>query len=479
VGVVSSQAGAQSGATRFSSLIRKITGSAVLWSWGMNGIRLGFGLLVLPLLIVLLPKRDLGFYQLLMSLVAVVPLLDVGLSSAIERGLGYAMGGASELQAHGVQAAPSGDGRPNQALLWRIIHAAKVYYSVMAVLGLVLMGAIGVWVVARNAGQTSNPTLCWVSLGIAVANAGFEIYAGWWSAVLRGINGVPASARIVFFAHSVKLILSCALLLLGGGMVSVFAAGFVSSWMIRFYSRRAALALLPREPDKVSGRSEIVALLRVLWPNSWRVGLQVLSGFVTTLLLALLCTEMMEDKLGAYQAYGLSLQVVGILQGIAAVWVNVKWPLVSQLRGRQDYGGLRSVLWPRFWLQAVTFLVTAAVVAGCGPYLLRLISADKQLLPHPWLMLMLLQGFMDLQVSFWTFLLATENRVPSLWPMLITYAVTLSLVLVLNGTTSLGIGVFALAPFLANLAFNYWYWPIVGPRNLRTGWFRFAFARGT
>ena len=40
---MSSQAGAQSGATRFSSLIRKITGSAVLWSWGMNGIRLGFG----------------------------------------------------------------------------------------------------------------------------------------------------------------------------------------------------------------------------------------------------------------------------------------------------------------------------------------------------------------------------------------------------------------------------------------------------
>jgi len=40
-----------------------------------------------------------------------------------------------------------------------------------------------------------------------------------------------------------------------------------------------------------------------------------------------------------------------------------------------------------------------------------------------------------------------------------------------------GVGVFALAPFLASLAFNFWYWPVAGAQNLRTSWWRFIFAR--
>jgi hypothetical protein len=270
---VSSGSDAQSETTGLSFLVKKITRSAVVWSWGLNAIRLGFGLLVLPLLVLLLPTpADLGFYQLLMQLVGVVPLLDVGLSFGIERSLNYAMGGATELKAQGVHRAESDDGRPNEALLWRIIHAAKVYYAVLSVFGFVLLSAVGAWLVTRNAAQTSSPSLCWITLGIAVASAGLEIYAGWWSAVLRGVNGIHASARIGFVAHGLKLVLSCFLLLMGAGIASVFAAGFVSSLVLRFYSRRAAVNLLPAPPATKTTRAEIQGLLRVLWPTSWRVG---------------------------------------------------------------------------------------------------------------------------------------------------------------------------------------------------------------
>jgi hypothetical protein len=153
--------------------------------------------------------------------------------------------------------------------------------------------------------------------------------------------------------------------------------------------------------------------------------------------------------------------VASIIQGVAAVWVSVKWPMVGQLRARHDQAALRRLLRSRFRLQAASFVIIAVVACLLGPIMLRWLSADKQLLPQPWLALVLIQGFLDMQVSFWTFLLATENRVPSLWPMLISYGLTLCLVLVLSRTTSLGIGVFALAPLLANVVFNYWYglWP--------------------
>ena len=67
----------------------------------MSGLRLGFGVFLLPL-IVRMPRNDQGFYQILMALLTAVPILDMGLSTAVERGVSYAMGGARDLQAFGV-----------------------------------------------------------------------------------------------------------------------------------------------------------------------------------------------------------------------------------------------------------------------------------------------------------------------------------------------------------------------------------------
>src|SRR5262249_38166466 len=155
-----------------------------------------------------------------------------------------------------------------------------------------------------------------------------------------------------------------------------------------------------------------------------------------------------------YATYGLSLQIVNIMQGVSQVWVNVKWPLVGQLRTRHDYPGLRRVLWPRLWLQNLTFLALAAFAFGLGPACLRLMGSDKELLPPPLLFLLLFHGFLEVQTSFWTTMLSTENRIPSVWPITITNLASVLLAAVLARTTTLGLGTFVVAPICTWLVFN-------------------------
>jgi hypothetical protein len=69
-----------------------------------------------------------------------------------------------------------------------------------------------------------------------------------------------------------------------------------------------------------------------------------------------------------------------------------------------------------------------------------------------------------------------ENRLPFLWPTVITNVCSLMLAMALLQFTPLKMGALILAPLLAGIVFNYWHWAIAGPASVGTTWWRFVFA---
>ena len=471
-------AGSPESSTRSAHFLwLRLWNSAVVWSWAFNVLRLGSGLMLLPLLLFFLSSPDLGFYYVLLSLMAITPLLDLGLSISIGRSVNYAMGGAKELRAFGLRAEDLGDGQPNYPLIWKLLHTTRALYRILALLLLTVMGAAGTYVVSIQVHQTSHPLISWLSWGMALLSAVLELYFGWWGTFLSNMNQVLVCGRILFFGYAFKLILTCSLLLLGGGLLSVPTAGFVTSFITRYLSRRATLKRLPAQEALRPTRAEILSLLRILWPNSWRAGLQICSGYLRNMASINICS--LAFGLTANAAYGLSFQIVGIIQGMAMVWTSVKWPLVGQYRARHDHAALRRLLWPRVWLQSLTFVVLAVLAGKFGPYLLHWLGSGKQLLPQALFWVLLLNGFLESQLIFWTTLLSMENRIPSLWSVVLTNLATLLLILVLVNTTQLGLSALVIAPLLTGMVFNYWFWAKVGARSLQTSWLSFAFSKPT
>ena len=454
------------------AIAARLGSSAVLWFWGVNALRFGSGLLLLPLLLHHLTREDLGFYYILLNLFAIVPLIDFGVAISVDRQVGYAMGGAQHLIPQGV-ARPTEDAPPNYSLVWKLMDTTRAYYRVLSIALFFVMGAVSAIIASFAAGQTSSPRLAWLATGIALLSLVFEIYWGWWNTFLCAMNRVQSSARIAFLGYVLRLAISCALLVGGAGIASVFVSGFVTSFVVRWASRRECLRLLPPRQEPKLSRPEIWNVLKVLWPNSWRVGVQLLSGYLAVNANALICLHFFGLSTNAQ--YGLSLQIATIIQSMSSVWTSVKWPLISQLRARWDYSGLRQLLRPRVLLQSATFVVGAVVAVMAGPSLVAWIRPDKQLLPVTWFALLLIQAFFDMQVTFWTTFMATENRVPSFWPMTITNCASVGLVVLFIHITGLQAESFVLAALVAGSLFNYWYWPVAGARNLKTTWWRFVF----
>ena len=454
-------------------LLHRAYNSAVAWSWVMNGLRLASGVLLLPLLVHYLDEKDFGMYFIFLHLGALVPILDFGFSASIGRAVSYAMGGATELKPDGFVAAEKGSG-PNETLLWQLLSTTRKLYGALALLTLALLGILGTLYVGWKASESSAPMMTWIGWFIMLAASVWEIYAGWWNVYLRGMDAVLLSARLSAQSQAIKILVACVLLPLGGGLLSVPLATLLACIYQRSLSRRAVLRRMGEAPadarEKESNR-----LFQILWPNSWRIGVQFLSNYLASYANTLIAGAVFG--LGASGQYGFSLQLVSIASGMASVWTAVKWPAIGKAQVTRDYGTMRRLLWPRVWLQCLTYLALMACVVFVLPLLLGWMKSDKSLIPAPWLVVLLLAGFLEMHFSLWGTLISTENRTPFVWPIVITNVASFLLVFALLRFTDLRLGAFVVAPFLTGWCCNYWRWPIEGARSLGTSWGRFMLKR--
>lgn len=454
---------------QFYPTLARAFGSAVLWSWVFNFLRLGSGLLLLPLLLHAVTKEELGVYYMFLAVGQFAVVIDFGFSGTIARFVSYAMSGAEKLSAHGVSAA-GGRGQPNWPLLWELLHTTRVLYRLLALGSVALLAALGTPFIAVSVAETPRPALTWLAWGLTVAAAAAELYSSWWNVYLASMNKVGPSNRILVAVYSAKLALSCVLLVFGAGLAAVPVASLASSMLQRILSRRACLQTLGAG-EPAGARRRWREHLAVLWPNTWRLGLQLTSRFMATQMTVLICAAVLGTVVTG--KLGISVQMFAIVQSMAMVWTGVKWPLVGQLRARNDLAALQRLLWPRVWLQNCSYVLGALAVILLGPEALRWIGTDKEMIASQWLVFLALNGFLETQFQIWGTLISTQNRLPYLWPSVAANLGSLALAVALFYGTALGVGAFVLGPLLTGILFNYWYWPMEGARSIETTLVRF------
>lgn len=447
------------------AMLRRVSGSAVAWSWLFNFLRLASGVLLLPMILRILSIADIGMYYVFLSLGAITTAMDFGFGPTIGRFVTYAMGGATKLTAHGL-AADAAKGEPNYPLLWELLLTARALYRYIALVSLALLGSLGTFSVWQTVEQTSWPPLTWLAWALCIVAAVAEIYFSFWNIYLRNVNQVLVATQIMVVAYAVRIGVACLFLLVGGDLVSLPAASLISLFVIRNFSRRRcfrALSVCPR-PASVDWRGHF----RTIWPNTWRLGLYFAGAYLSTQANLQICPIVFG--LDANAAYGLSFQAVSICSGLASVWLMVKWPIIGQFVARREVESLRHVFCSRLVLQVGTLVLLLIGMMVFGPTMLSIIGSKTHLLPTVWLVLMAANALIESHCSAWNTLIAVGNRLPMLWPSLATNAASLALNLALVHCASAEAGWLALGPLLAGMAFNYWYWPKFGARTMQLSW---------
>lgn len=442
----------------------------VVWSFVAQFFALGTSLITLPLVLRLLTAEEIGMNYLMMSVSAMVALIDFGFGPQFGRNITYVLAGSQELRKEGV--APS-TGEINYTLLSNMIGVARRVYQILAIITLTLMltgGSVYIYHVTDGFTNVNNSLVIWVIYSISVSCNVYYIYLG---SLLSG-RGLIKEARIAAIVSRIaQIIMTVAFLLLGWGLMGVVISNFIAPFVNRFIALRI---FYDKEMKScLAGACPTVAeqkkLFKIIWYNAKKLGLSFLGAYVVNkfgIFIAGLFLSLAEIA-----SYGLMVQFVGIINSLSSIFTGTSMPMFNSLRseGRtqqliERFAFTMSVYYTLFIVGCLSFIIL-------GPWFLRLIHSNAALPAVGVILLYCLVVLLENNHSNFATFIVTGNKIPFVESSLIIgAAISIGSFLVLK-YTSLGILGLVLVQGLCQICYANWKWPYVVCREFHISFFRF------
>ena len=232
--------------------------------------------------------------------------------------------------------------------------------------------------------------------------------------------------------------------------------------MIRLGGKTGFLRLAGHSYREKRGRPN-AELLRTLWPISWRTALMGIGSCLILYSNTIVCSAFLG--LAETGSYGLTFQLVTAVSGVSAIWVNVKLPLMNQMRASGDTAALAHLFVQRLRLSFATYAAGAAGLLIAGPCFVRLIGSKTPMLPPAQTATLLAIMFLTTHQSLHTSLVLSQNRNPFVMPMLLTgLGIALASLLLVPHFGTWGL---LLSLGLVQLAFMQWWTVLQGLKSLQ------------
>jgi len=399
------------------SFFSKMFQSASLWSVAGVGLRVGGGLLTLPLALRMLPKEEMGLYYTFLSIAAIGSLLDFGFSSTISRNASYAMAGALRFKAMGVPEL-SGTREPNMSLLFQLKDAVRTWYVLV---GLILALALlvgGSWFIFGQIKENHLSSSIGGSWLLFASATVLTFISSYWQNLLIGIGKVLENARILVASQILSMVLLIAGLCLGLGLwsyaIAAIAAAIINRYLVKNIFCQSTGAN-PHSGWKLVFHKEI---LSDLWPMAWRQGAVLLGSFLILRMNTLICTDQLG--LSATAEYGLSVNVLNMIFQVCGVPLAMSWPEISRLRVRRDIHTIRSLFFKRAYAGLFMGMLMVIALSFYGDTLLEILGSKTNFIESTSFLILGLVYLLETHHSMYAGLVMSENQNPFLFPALLS-----------------------------------------------------------
>lgn len=401
---------------RFFSLGIRVFKSASFVSLIGTGLRVGGGLITLPLALKTIPQAQMGLYYTFMAINGMALLLDFGFAPSITRNAAYAMGGAKRFAKKGLPE-PGKHGAPNWALLGHLKFTVQRWYWAIATLLALLLLLPGSWYIfglIRQAALPSSLIYCWLLCAMTTA---YSFATSYWATLLQGIGSVSSAARIGLVAQIFGLLVTIISLSTGLGLWAFALGIFFSTVTCQLLTKKAFLrdTSIPAEKtDWVVAKEVISDFL----PMAWRQGLVMIGAFLIQRGNTLITTT----KLGLDEtaSYGLSQNLLGILFQVSLVPLSMAWPEISRLRLLGQNNQIRRIFLQRTYCGLAVAVVGVICGGLIGQPILDLLGSQTQILPSHLFILLGLILCLEHHHSAYGCLVLSENHNPFIIPALVS-----------------------------------------------------------
>jgi O-antigen/teichoic acid export membrane protein len=354
---------------------------AVFYTLLGRGWNIGAGLLTIFLVAHFLSPETQGFYYTFNSLIALQVFAELGLSFAIIQFSSHEMAHLSWMDNGTVQGSPDAKRR-----LQSLMNFSITWFGVAALLMILILIPVGLYffdaidldaidldaidldLVMINKIFVPNIAIPWLILVVFTA---LNLFVTATSSILEGCGKVSHIAIIRLWKSVFSTTSLCIVLYFNGSLYSL-AVSSVVSFLISFlwlYVRYKPFFIdLHRHSKNLPGmkwKTEI-------WPFQWRIAISWMCGFFIFQIFNPLLFKTQGPA--AAGQMGMTMQIIGAMNGFAMVWISTKAPAYGQLIAKKRFNELDS-LFKRGFLQSFGFLLIVVSAVWMGLFYLNYISS--------------------------------------------------------------------------------------------------------
>ena len=431
----------------------------VLWNYAATFLKLASQALLLPLILTMMSSEKVGIYVVFITINSFALLLDFGFNSSFTRNVTYVFSGVKSLKKQGYEKKINNKNYIDYALLKGLISVMRRFYLVLSLILFVLLITLGSFYISfltqDYQGDINEVYIAWI---ILITVNTYNTYTLYFGALLLGKGLVKKSKQITIAGQLVFLFFSASLIILGYGLIAIFTAQGLSIIIIRFLSKKAFFTdQIIKDLKLISNRSNR-EIFNSIYPNSLKIGITSLGAFMvhrSTIIIGSLYISL-ED----IASYGITLQIITVVSGLAGIYTSTYLPKINELRIRDNIVEIKKIYLKGQFIVILSFLLGSFFILVLGEWTLNLLQSSTSLLSSSLIIFMLIFSLLETNHSVAGHILLTKNEVPFFKASILSGLVVIFLLLIFLNNTSLGLFSLILAPGIAQAIYQNWKWPM-------------------
>jgi len=438
----------------------------VYWNYAATFLQIGSSVLLWPFILRIMTQEKIGIWTIFGSIIAIVTLLDFGFNPSFTRNVTYILSGVKTLKATGFQTVEENVGI-DYGLLKGLISVMRSFYSRIAFILFAVLSTAGAYyvniILRAYSGDKKEVFIAWFIL--CLVNS-YSFYTLYYDALLIGMGKIKRSKQIAIVGHVLYLLVAVILILAGFGLVAIVSAQAISVVLKRILTYLVVYTADLKNRLKNSSAKEKKEIFNAVYPNAVKVGLTGIGGVLVLRSQPIIGSIFLS--LETIASYGITMQLIGILSGIATVYFGTYQPKIVQHQVQSNIFAIKNIYVKSCLTLAAVFFFGGMGILLLGSWTLNLIGSKTPLLPNICIFTALIISLLETNHGMAGGILLTKNQVPFFKAALFAGLMTIVLLFLFLKIFNLGVWSLILAGGIAQAVYQNWKWPLEVIKEFRT-----------
>ena len=439
---------------------------SLIWNYISTIIKIFGGFLLMPLIVTQFSSDDVGIWTILMTITSLIGILDMGFIVSFTRNVSYLYNGADEIWREGIMHEVK-TSVVNDLELGKLIQAMRMFYKFLSAIVVILMlfgGSIYLLKVLTNY-STDPSDVYFVWLFFIFVN-GYNVYTLYLEAILIGTDQIISVKQTSVIGYLIYLFVSISLVLYDLDLLAIVTAQMSMLLYNRWSMKRKLMKIGLSNQLSEFSFSEKIQVLKTISPNSFKIGLTSLGGYLVNRFSLFIGSLYLDLKVVG--SLGIMMQIILVLNSICNVYFSTKQYRINQLQilgKKTEIMGLykRNVLTILF-LYGISFVFFIFL----RDWLTYSVKGTFVFPSLEVIVIVFVAGLLEINHVTAANYILSSNVVPFFKASLISGISVIIVCYLFLVVMNFGAVSIVLAPAIVQLAYQNWKWPLYLIKNLKS-----------